>query len=169
MIKLTLDEIIKSRKRRAEKIQAMVKEHKNTVVCLTLNVPGKIRVFEFLNHAFNDGCKRLENAFGNDNVILHKAYSPHATGYEAFYVLNKDAKDVKIITTRLEDGDDLGGVFNYDVFDVNGNEIKRVDVNIPLRKCLLCDEPASVCMKLSTHTPEDVVIKVQNIIEKYYD
>lgn len=169
MIKLTLDEIVKSRKRRAKKIQNMLKEYKHTVVCLTLNVPGKIRVFELLEHAFNDGCKRFENAFGNEKVIIHEAYSPHATGYEAFFVVDRDAKDVKAITVRLEEQDELSEVFNYDVFDIDGNEVKRVDIDMPLRKCMLCDQPASVCMRLSTHTPEEVVIKVQNIIEKYYD
>lgn len=169
MIKLTLDEIVKSRQRRAKKIQGLVKEYNHTVVCLTLNVPGKIRVFELLQHAFNDGCKRFENAFGSNNAIIHKAYSPHATGYEAYFILDRDAKDVKIITSRLEEADELGTIFNFDVFDVEGKEILRADVGVPLRKCLLCNEAASKCIKQSTHTPEEVVIKVQQILQKYYD
>ena len=167
MIKLTLDEIVESRKRRATKIQNIAKEYNNTVVCLTLNVPGKIRVFELLEHAFFDGCKRFEEHF--KDVIVHEAHSPHATGYEAYFVVDKDPKEVKEVAIKLEEQDELGLVFNYNVYGADGVEVNRPDLGYPERKCMLCDHSAAECMRLSTHTPEDVVIKVQDIIEKYYD
>ena len=64
MIKLTLDEIVESRKRRATKIQNIAKEYNNTVVCLTLNVPGKIRVFELLEHA-KQACENAYAQYSN--------------------------------------------------------------------------------------------------------
>ena len=107
----------------------------------------------------------LQNRF--DGKITDIKINDLPTGYELYMVTSLSRNDAKALACDIEDTHPLGRLFDIDVFDANGIPIKRESVGYAPRKCLLCDNESRYCMRNRSHTPQQLMKKINSMIEAY--
>ncbi len=73
----------------------------------------------------------------NINVLKERA---PLSGYEAYFVSDKDIKEIKRIALTLEKEHPLGRLFDIDIFYKDLSKISREDLGEPKRKCFYVEK-----------------------------
>ncbi len=128
----------------------------NYKVVLSLVVPGLIKSDEkFLKY-----FERYKKIFDENYDIVKTIYNN--TGYRTIYRLETttDFVELKTFSIALENG----SLIDIDIY--KDEPIDRKYLKKPMRKCLLCDDAAKVCMINKTHSTEDIIKKSLEIINE---
>lgn len=147
----TLQEILESREQRAEKQKALLNRYRKPLLCFTMNIPGPEKWNDDISVGFAVGNLLLRNQLG-DVKILHFEKHYGIAGCEAYYVVDIPAQQLKQLAIEIEETDPIGRLFDMDVFDVNGQQLSRMDIHVPIRKCLICDQDAKICARSRNHS-----------------
>lgn len=91
-----------------------------------------------------------------------------STGYELFIVINIDEQHAKKIAMEIERTHSLGRLFDIDVINGNGVPVSRSDYGLMVRHCLICGNDARVCMRLRTHTVDELINHIQHLTDGYF-
>lgn len=161
-----LYKILEGKEKRACIQKKLITKYKSTLVSFTLNIPGINKLGENLKKVHEKGIKELEDEFLKKNILVkYKKINSSDAGYEAFFCIAKDSITIKKITTDIEERSKLGRLFDFDVFDNNYKLLSRTELGLPKRKCLLCDGIAAECSRSRKHPIEDILNKINEIIE----
>lgn len=165
----TLMEILESRELRVKKQIELLTRYPYTLISFTLNTPGPIKSSGLYTNIHKAGIQHLMKVLQDMDVnIVHMETIEKNTGREGFISVDLDPYQAKKIAAEIEDTHDLGRIFDIDVFDQLHNQLNRASIQLKPRKCLLCDEEALVCMKMKTHTYEELIEKVDEIGNSYF-
>lgn len=163
---ITLEQLLQSRDVRHQKQIELLKKYPNdTLICLTVIMPGSIKRNSSSLFIANKAVQSLKEAF-EDNIV-YLLENDFETGYEAFLITTTDTITAKKIVCEIEENHPLGRLFDIDVIDHNGVPIQREAVGRDKRKCLLCDNEARYCMRNHTHTTEEIIAKINQMIADY--
>lgn len=158
---MTLEEMLAARDTRAARQSALLARFGCPLLCLTMNIPGPVKVPEGAERAFHLALERIDRALEDLGVrVLHRETHVEKTGCEALYAVQTKAEDLKERMTRLEDEDDLGRLLDLDVLTAEGRKLSRPTP----RTCLLCSRQAQLCARSRTHTVEELSEKVRAIL-----
>ena len=146
----TLQEILDARESRVRRQQALLSEYQKPLICFTMNIPGPTKLDRNVIIGFSVGNWLLQQALRN-RPVLHRELHRENTGCEAFYVVDLPAPELKKLAMDIEDTEPIGRLFDIDVIDTNGVKLSRKDMGASQRKCLLCDNDASVCARSRAH------------------
>lgn len=167
MDNVSLLEMLNAREMRSRLQQRLLQLYKKPLVCLTLNIPGPVKVLPGVPAAFQTGCERIENRLNERLVMIsHLETKKEKTGYEAFYSVDAAPEFVKELMIPIEDQDRLGRLFDIDVLRLDGTKVSREELGLPARRCLLCDEPAHACSRSRKHRVEELVPEITKILEE---
>lgn len=165
-MEITLDKLLASRDRRVEMQQQLREKHPNfTLVCLTVIMPGNIKRNLSSLIVSQAAINALLNRF--EGSIVDVVTRDLETGYEAYVVTRMTQADAKLIACEIEDKHPLGRLMDIDVIDAEGLPVKRESVGFSPRKCLMCDNEARYCMRNRTHSPQDLNVKIQMMVDAY--
>lgn len=78
-----------------------------------------------------------------------------------------DPMNLKKITVSIEEKNELGRLFDFDVLNTKGENISRIQIGLQERKCLLCNENAKGCGRSRKHSIDDLLNKVNQIIKNF--
>lgn len=163
---VSLTEMMNARERRCAIQRRLLLAHRKPLICLTLNIPGPVKVLPKVPEAFAAGCRQIENVLREHQIPLIRAETiREKTGYEAFYCVDASPETVKALTTALEDRDRLGRLFDVDVLRPDGTKVSREELGFAPRRCLLCGRPAQVCARSRAHGVPELVAEVSRILE----
>ena len=160
---ITLDQLLASRDARAALQQEMLAENPGCcIVCLTVQLPGP------------EKRSATSLAIGKAGADALRARFPHAplterdlpTGYEAYLPLPMAPEEAKRITCELEETHPLGRLMDIDVVGAEG-PVSRADIGLAPRRCLLCDRDARYCMRAKSHTREELLTRIEEIVSMY--
>ena len=157
----TLQDILDARERRAERQRQLLEKYGKTLVCFTMNIAGPVKYSPLIAEGFAIGCKQLEAQL-DGLPILYSQKLPRHTGCEAYYVVDASAEQVKMLTVSLEQGSELGRLFDMDVLTSDGSKLSRSEE----RKCLICDKSARLCGRSRTHSVEQLQEKTNAILRQ---
>ena len=105
-------------------------------------------------------------AFLGPKVVLR--YTNDApTGYEAYWIVRAEARSVKRQMCGIEDFHPLGRLFDLDVIQSDATPLSRTDVGFAPRRCLLCDQEARWCMRNHTHTQEEILQRIDEMVREF--
>ena len=150
---VTLEEMLAARDTRAARQSALLARFGCPLLCLTMNIPGPVKVPEGAERAFHLALERIDRARKDLGAqVLHREIHVEKTGCEALYAVQAEAEAQKERMTRLEDEDDLGRLLDLDVLTAEGRKLSRPT----LRTCLLCSRQAQLCARSRTHTVEEL-------------
>ena len=150
-----LTEILAAREQRAAKQKELIQKYGKPIVCFTMNIPGPKKLDRDISIGFFVGNRMLADAIG-PKALLHFEQQQSITGCEAFYVADMPAQDLKRLTVEIEDSHPSARLFDMDVLDVDGKKAERQDLNLPRRKCLLCNKDAVICASSRAHPLEQL-------------
>lgn len=160
-------EILDSREIRAKKQKDLIIKYPYTLISFTLNTPGRVKNSQLYKKVHSVGMDCLLDKFKHITVINVEVLDK-PTGVEGYISLDLDALQAKKIAVTIEDTHYLGRLFDIDVFDNFHNQINRDILKLKPRKCLLCNEEAIKCIKMRSHTYEELVAQVETIATSYF-
>ena len=167
MEEVTLTEMLDARERRVSIQTHLLKQHKLPIICLTLNIPGPVKVFSQIPDAYDEGCRRIHFLLTQQKFpVIDFIETKDKTGYEAFFSVNASASDIKKAMVTIEDQDRLGRLFDIDVLDTDGRKLSREEFGLTPRLCLICDRPAHECSRSRAHSVPELTKQIQKILNE---
>ena len=146
---VTLPEILAAREVRVQRQSALLAQFGRPLVCFTMNIAGPVKCTPQIVRGFRLGCRLLDLQLMRVRAaVLHREACEAATGCEAFYVVDLDPESLKALTMELEDGSDLGRLFDMDVLTPGGCKLERAAE----RGCLVCGKPGKGCARSRAHS-----------------
>ena len=162
-IEVGIDEVLNCREKRVAIQNEMIRKYKKPVISFTMNIPGPIKTNNEIKKAFDIGKVLILEKLKENNIeILEIQELNENTGNELFISTNSLAKKIKNITVAIEEGYDLGRLFDIDVIDINFEKLSRKS----FRKCLICEEQAQECGRSRKHSVGELQNKVEEILKK---
>ena len=151
---VSVEEMALRREERAARQAELIKEHGLPVVCLTMNIAGPYKYSPAIETCFNVGLYELEKALVRFNAKrVHEEYHIAHTGCEALLVYSGvNARLIKAVAVKTEEGFGFGRLLDIDVIDKNGEKLSRPRP----RKCLVCDKNAAVCARSRAHSLDEL-------------
>lgn len=166
MENVSLMEMMDAREARCRIQQQLLLAYGGTLICLTLNIPGPVKVLPGVPEAFVTGRGRIEAALNANGIpLLHSEEIREKTGYEAYFCVDAPPEPVKSLMISVEDMDRLGRIFDIDVLRPDGTKVSREELGFPSRRCLLCGQPAHVCSRSRRHSVEQLTSEISRILE----
>ena len=152
-MEITLDALLKSRDDRHALQQQLRQQHpESTLVCLTVVMPGSVKRNLYSVVTAQAALTALLDRLG-EHVQATRADLP--------------ALEAKRVTCDIEDSHPLGRLFDIDVMGADGTPISRQTVGGEPRRCLLCDHEARWCMRNHSHSQEELMAHIRQLIDDY--
>ena len=156
-MEITLDALLQSRDARHALQQQLIQQHPgSTLVCLTVVMPGSVKRNLYSVVTAQAALTALLDRLGE-----------HVQATRAYLITDLPALEAKRVTCDIEDSHPLGRLFDIDVMGADGNPIARQAVGGEPRRCLLCDNEARWCMRNHSHSQEELMAHIQQVVNDY--
>lgn len=159
---VTLAQLLDSREARAAFQRTLLAGYGWPLVSLTVNMPGPCKRGPKADAIFEVGVFSLRQRLAG--AIRYSKLRALPTGQEGFFVVELEARALKDITCRLEDGHPLGRLMDMDVIDTNGQIIGRNSIGLPPRGCLVCGAPGPGCARSRAHSLEALHAAIDSLL-----
>lgn len=162
---VTVPEMLMARDHRVMMQKEFIDTFGDPVVCFMLNIPGPHKVGEDFKWAFDIGVERIKAKLENQGITISKSKTEEAvTGYIFYASTHGDAIEIKKAMCEIEEADRMGRIFDIDVLRTDGSKVSREEFGMGPRKCLMCELEAHLCARNRTHTIEEMVEEIHEII-----
>lgn len=165
--KQSIEQVLADKDQRVNLQKKLFREFPHSVLLdVKLNIPGPIKNNQYLKQLFLTGIKTLEESLKKEHLsfkLMEKWDKP--TGCENFYLVNGNSRVVKKTAVGFENQSQLTRLFDADVLVKNQQAaLSRTDLDMPARKCFLCDRPAKDCARSRRHSVQEL----QEYISRIY-
>lgn len=165
--KQSIEQVLADKDQRVNLQKKLFREFPHSVLLdVKLNIPGPIKNNQYLKQLFLTGIKTLEESLKKEHLsfkLMEKWDKP--TGCENFYLVNGNSRVVKKTAVDFENQSQLTRLFDADVLVKNQQAaLSRTDLDMPVRKCFLCDRPAKNCARSRRHSVQEL----QEYISRIY-
>lgn len=167
---VTLEQLLQSRDNRAKHQKDLLgKNPGRSLLCLTVQLPGTEKRNATSLKIARAGVEAIREAFSPEYEELRDL----ETGYEGYFLVSLPAPDAKRLACRIEDTHPLGRLMDIDVHTKQAEEdyfssvgcISRSDIGLEPRKCLLCGNEVRYCMRAKTHTTEELLARIEEMVK----
>lgn len=163
---ITLEQLLESRDTRWNRQKNLTAAHPDlTLLCLTIIIPGSVKRNAHSLIAAEAATKAITQALGN-TLQLHEEYDLK-TGFEAYFMTTETQENAKRLACSIEDGHELGRLFDIDVLSSDVQPISREQIGLSPRRCMLCNHEARFCMRNHTHSTEELLAYIEKLTENY--
>ena len=139
-------------------------------ICLvefSLNIAGAVKTFPFARAAYREEVRELSDRLSRFSVLKTEVYEKN-TGDCAFFLLKSQAIQVKKFLVSIEESHPLGRLFNLDVCGPDGASVKRHDLGLLPRTCLVCGEDAHICTEKKSHSMELIQWQTAKLFHEFF-
>ena len=163
---MTVADVLAARDARVEQQERMRLEQGRTLISFTMNIAGEIKRDAWIEQAFFEGVRRIENALALDGITVAARERTLAfTGCEEIWAVDAPAQELKAQMCAIEETDALGRLFDIDVIDVDGRKLERLSQ----RHCLICGGPVRACARSRAHSARELSERAHGIIFAFLD
>ena len=160
---ITLQELLESRDSRAARQGELLSQYPGrAVLCLTVQLPGPEKRNALSLKIARAGTDAVEKRF----IPVFKELKDLETGFEGYFIVEGEPLDLKKAAVDLEDTHPLGRLMDLDVIGPEG-PVGRASIGLGERKCLICDKPARYCMRAGSHTQEELMAIINQLVSSY--
>ncbi|MBO4563552.1 MAG: citrate lyase holo-[acyl-carrier protein] synthase [Clostridia bacterium] len=151
---VSVEDMALRREARAARQKELLAEYGLPVISFTMNIAGPIKYSAAVETCFNVGLDELRKALSRFNAkYAHTEYHIAFTGCEAlFCVSGVNARLIKAVAIKVEEGFGFARLFDIDVIDKNGVKLERTSP----RKCIVCGNTALACARNRAHSLEEL-------------
>ena len=139
-------------------------------ICLvefSLNIAGAIKTFPFARAAFREEVRELSDRLARFSVLKTEVFEENSGDY-AFFLLKSQAIPVKRFLVSIEESHPLGRLFNLDVCGPDGTSVKRHDLGLLPRTCLVCGEDVHICTAKKSHSMELIQWQTAKLFHEFF-
>lgn len=158
-----IDQILDAREQRAFQVRDALNKSP-LVLLIKANTPGlnkNIWLSKYLVLLFRKllehTCEPCESSF----------YESMDGPYVIIHLPEDDVMSIKHFLMHIEETHPLGRFIDLDLFNEPFKSISRVDIDAPLRTCMLCDKSAIECMRNQNHSLIDIKNHIQTKTIQY--
>lgn len=156
--------ILDAREYRSKHIEKLRKENPHKTVCiLKTNVVGSNKNPIYMRFICRYFREIVINTF--KDKLIDMGHTPSLDGDYCFFVMDAKGLLVKERMVEIEESTPLGRLIDIDVY--NEKNFSRNDLEIEMRKCLICDGYAHFCSRDKTHSEEEIKEKMLEIIQDF--
>lgn len=156
-----LMEVLEARERRVRRQQELLDQFGKPLVCFTMNIAGPVKNSDLIAWGFRHGCGRLKQQLERVKArVLHQEVRSEVTGNEAFYVVDLNPGKLKALMVELEEGLELGRLYDLDVLGPDGRKMERMQQ----RCCIICGAPGKACARSRAHSVEALQEKTNALL-----
>ncbi len=137
------------------------------LVEFSLNIAGSIKVFPFARMAFRAESRELTDRLSRFSILKTEVFEEISGDY-AFFLLRSPAVSVKKFLVSIEESHPLGRLFNLDVCGPDGISVKRHDLGLLSRTCLVCGEAAHICAAKKAHSMELIRWQTSKLFHDFF-
>lgn len=160
-----LEEMLRAREERRKKQERLTPKEGESLLCLTMNIPGPVKTSRAIRRVFFSGCERiLKAAKESGAAVLKSEYHLLCTGPEGYFQINRPALPVKEWMCRIEESRPWGRLLDGDVLNEKLEKLSRTEMGLPRRRCLVCKEEAFFCGRFGRHTKEELEKAVNRLL-----
>ena len=160
---VTLEQLLQSRDNRAKHQKDLLESHPGrSLLCMTVQLPGSEKRNETSLAIAKAGVKAVREAFEPEYEELKDL----ETGYEAFFLVSLSGEEAKRAACHIEDTHPIGRLMDLDVVTSHG-PAGRESLGYKPRKCLLCDNEVRYCMRAKTHSKEELLSRIEQMLKEY--
>lgn len=164
---VSLEEMLAARENRVTIQNKLIASYQAPVISFTLNIPGPVKVFDHIPDAFEEGVGNIEANLQQAGIpLLFKKCIRESTGYEAFFCADSSPSILKELMTRLEESSAIGRLYDIDIIRTDGSKVSREELGLPVRTCLLCNEPAHACSRSRRHSVKELIEKIGELLQQ---
>jgi len=164
----TLEDMLEARDARVSRQRAFLEKTGRPLISMTLNMAGPVKRTRLSSFFFQRELKNLEALLqgmkADFEVIVHSSH----TGDEALLAVHAlSAVEIKRFCVDLEEHAPYGRLLDLDVIDEKGLPMNRESLQLPERRCLVCEQPASICASRAAHDIKIVQAKTEALLSAY--
>ena len=157
---ITLQELLESRDRRAAHQRELLEKYPGCVLlCLTVQLPGPEKRNSLSLKIASAGVNAVKECF----TPVYEELRDLPTGYEGYFILEGDPLEIKRAAARIEETNRLGRLMDLDVVGLDG-PVSREEIGLGERPCLICGKPVRYCMRAGTHSREELLKKIEELV-----
>ena len=166
---VSLEQLLASRERRARHQKDLLGAYPGkSLVCLTVQLPGAVKRNDLSLTIARAAVEAVRQAF----PVEYEELRDLETGYEGYFLLPLAPADAKRVACRIEDTHPLGRLMDLDVLEMSGSAghpqaLGREAVGLPSRRCLLCRNEVRYCMRARTHSREELLARIEQMVREY--
>lgn len=151
--------------------QLLEAEPANALLSATMNIPGEVKT----SPAIRDVMKSVTAAVVAALADTKAASAPVPvsrnlpTGPEYYLSVPIAATDLKKRMIQIEQDHPWGRLVDLDVLWLENGLLKSISreaLNLPVRTCFICDQPAKECGRSRRHTVSEMQTAIAQLIEK---
>ena len=150
--KYSIYEILNERENRVRLISLLEEKYKCTIISLRVNYPGENKCNNISIGVCTIIGKELLREFKN---YLNVQWYLGAEGPIFIMAVHGKPYEIKKAALSIEDKHPLGRLVDIDVYS-QGSGISRKDLNMPPRKCFICEDSAHNCARSRKHSLEEI-------------
>lgn len=159
---ISLSELLASRDVRQARQQQWIGLHQVTLISFTVVFPGPVKDNHLVRQIFNQGLNALKQvAQCRQWVLLAQQSFALPTGPECFVAVDADAIGVKTALIEAEELSAVGRLWDFDVFDAQGRQYSRSELQLPPRRCLICEKEAKICARERAHSLSEIIHQIE--------
>lgn len=172
-----LAQILAAREQRMLRIrQALLDYSDALLVSVKLNIPGPEKTSALTPQLLQIAVTSLEQRLNQAGIdIIRSEKKTTIAGEEALYILapKNEAENLfnrrlrqklKLMLIEIEDSDPLGRLFDFDLWQDN-SQVRRSELGLPPRRCLLCEEVAVICAREQRHPLSELKQNIELLLQ----
>ena len=159
---INLTQMLARREERAHEQKIFLDKYHSPLISFNMNIPGPIKTNLLIRKAFDTGKNLILDSLAKTSAKINDSIETHEnTGDELLLSIhNISPENLKILALKIENGSQIGRLFDIDVIDCDGVKLSRKT----FRKCLICDNQAQECARSRTHTVQEMQDSIMNLL-----
>ena len=166
---VSLDALLAAKERRAARQADWLARYQQPVISLTLVTPGAVKDSIRYRNTMGVALQACDQLLWQHQwPVLERQVLWLPTGAEAMWCVAHPAVEIKASCVAMEQTHPLGRLWDFDVFCPTHGQVGRHSLDLNTRRCLVCDEPAHGCARSRRHPVEEVVARVETLINGWF-
>jgi len=153
-----------AREGRQALISAAVQQARRSTIFLSLNIPGPDKSPPGSAVLFHSIRCDLVSTFTQLAIVEE---GRDALGRFLVATIDADARELKKHCIELETASTAGRLVDLDVYSAQGTQVDRGSLAQPGRTCLVCTQSAADCIRQQTHSFNEVIGKVNELLAPF--
>lgn len=166
---VSLEALLLAKENRAARQAEWLRHYQQPIISLTLVTPGAVKDTMRYRNTMGvalQACDQMLWQRGWQMLDRQVLWLP--TGAEAMWCVAHPAAELKAQCIELEQTHPLGRLWDFDIFCPQNGQVGRHSLDRSTRRCLVCDEPAHSCARSRRHPLDEVVSRVEGLINGWF-
>jgi holo-ACP synthase len=167
-VSVGLETMLQARDARVERRRRVLEKWQRPTISLSVVMPGPVKDCAASRYLRDIALDVLMPALDRNGwpaeicEILDEAAGP-----EAIVTVAANPIELKRATVSIEDTHPLGRLWDLDVEAPGTGAVSRHSLGLPVRRCLVCSEPAHACARSRAHSLEELLNTMRAIVDAY--